>query len=159
MKKLSIVCFMIEISIYTALTDKLRARIYITHKHKNIALPENCGGKQWLPPLRISRWCPTHSRFYLSTFTPIASPYDTLFDTNIRPFLPKLYDIGSSVTKVDLDKLPQSFVLKTNHNCGGVVLVPDKKAFLSDSKTFHKSMQNEYESKLLSLALYNILRY
>ena len=37
--------------------------------------------------------------------------------------------------------MPQSFVLKTNHDGGGVVLVPDKDAFLADSKTFKQAMK------------------
>ena len=63
-----------------------------------------------------------------------------LFETNICPFLPKLYGIYKSVEEIDFDALPQSFVLKTNHDCGGVVIVPDKEAFLGDSKKFGEAM-------------------
>ncbi|TLE08057.1 glycosyl transferase [Helicobacter bilis] len=45
-----------------------------------------------------------------------------------------------SVDEIDFSKLPQSFVLKTNHDSGGVVLVKDKVAFLKDSKSFSEAM-------------------
>ena len=55
--------------------------------------------------------------------------------------MPKLYGIWKSVDDIDFDKLPKSFVLKTNHDCGGVVLVPDKQSFLANKVSFNKSMQ------------------
>ena len=51
--------------------------------------------------------------------------------------MPRFY---KSVDEIDFSKLPQSFVLKTNHDCGGVVLVKDKSTFLKDSKTFNEAM-------------------
>lgn len=74
-------------------------------------------------------------------FAPIASLYELLFETNACPFLPKLYGIWENVADIDFDKLPKSFALKTNHDCGGVVLVPDKAAFLADSKGFKTAMK------------------
>ena len=73
-------------------------------------------------------------------FKPIDTLTQELFDTNSCKYLPKLYAIYKSTKDIDFDKLPNSFVLKTNHDCGGVVLVPDKEAFLKDSKTFTESM-------------------
>ncbi|MGI0405769.1 ATP-grasp fold amidoligase family protein [Helicobacter himalayensis] len=37
--------------------------------------------------------------------------------------------------------MPESFVLKTNHDCGGVVLVPNKQDFLANKKQFQKAMK------------------
>lgn len=37
-----------------------------------------------------------------------------------------LYGNWSDVNDIDFDKLPNSFVLKTNHGCGGVYIVKDK---------------------------------
>ncbi|EAH7450906.1 glycosyltransferase [Campylobacter coli] len=42
---------------------------------------------------------------------------------------------------MDFDKLPNSFVLKTNHDSGGVVVVEDKKEFIRDTEKFYTSMQ------------------
>ena len=72
---------------------------------------------------------------------PIDSLSSQLFDTNTCEFLPKLYGIWKSVDDIDFDKLPNSFVLKTNHDCGGVVLVPNKQDFLANKQLFSDSMQ------------------
>lgn len=40
--------------------------------------------------------------------------------------LVKLYGVWDNVDDIDFDKLPDSFVLKTNHACGTVLLVEDK---------------------------------
>ncbi|WP_394985653.1 ATP-grasp fold amidoligase family protein [uncultured Helicobacter sp.] len=79
-----------------------------------------------------------------------------LFETNICPFLPKLYGIYKSVEDIVFDTLPQSFVLKTNHDCGGVVIVPDKEAFLRDSKKFSEAM--EKLTKHLNTNFYTLYR-
>ncbi|WP_237022150.1 ATP-grasp fold amidoligase family protein, partial [Helicobacter bilis] len=73
-------------------------------------------------------------------FQPIDTLTQELFNTNECQYLPKLYGIYKSVDEIDFSKLPQSFVLKTNHDCGGVVLVKDKESFLKDSKTFNEAM-------------------
>lgn len=75
-----------------------------------------------------------------SLFQPIDTLTQELFNTNSCPYLPKLYGIYKSIDEIDFTKLPQSFVLKTNHDCGGVVLVKDKELFLSDSKSFNEAM-------------------
>ncbi|MCX2717491.1 ATP-grasp fold amidoligase family protein [Helicobacter sp. MIT 21-1697] len=46
-----------------------------------------------------------------------------------------------NIEDIDFNALPQSFVLKTNHDCGGVVLVPDKAIFLQDCKIYKQSLQ------------------
>ena len=89
-------------------------------------------------------------------FAPIDSLTQLLFETNICPFLPKLYGIYRSVEDIDFDTLPQSFVLKTNHDCGGVVIVPDKEAFLRDSKKFSEAM--EKLTKHLNTNFYTLYR-
>ena len=73
-------------------------------------------------------------------FQPIDTLTQELFNANECQYLPKLYGIYKSVDEIDFSKLPQSFVLKTNHDCGGVVLVKDKDTFLKDSKTFNEAM-------------------
>ena len=73
-------------------------------------------------------------------FAPIDSLTDALLKTNACAFLPKLYGIWKTTSAIDFAKLPQSFVLKTNHDCGGVVIVPNKDAFLADKKVFNAAM-------------------
>lgn len=72
---------------------------------------------------------------------PIDSLKSELLSTNSCKFLPKLYDFWRDTSEINFDKLPQSFALKTNHDCGGVVLVPDKEAFLRDKSAFQNAMQ------------------
>ncbi|WP_336595991.1 ATP-grasp fold amidoligase family protein [Helicobacter bilis] len=73
-------------------------------------------------------------------FQPIDTLTQELFNANECQYLPKLYGIYKSVNEIDFSKLPQSFVLKTNHDCGGVVLVKDKDTFLKDSKSFNEAI-------------------
>lgn len=40
--------------------------------------------------------------------------------------LPKLYGVWKRAEDIDFDTLPDKFVIKTNHGCGGVVVVEDK---------------------------------
>lgn len=157
--------------IYTYLADKLKARIYIANKlqgftQDNIGIREreNCSSlnltESWIDKVKckINRkiqklgFIPKTDNLRYSTFTidsillqilqqPIDSLSSQLFDTNACEFLPKLYGIWKSVDDIDFDKLPNSFVLKTNHDCGGVVLVPNKQDFLADKQLFSDSMQ------------------
>jgi hypothetical protein len=45
---------------------------------------------------------------------------------NLEQYLPQLYGVYKSFDEIDLKSLPRSFVLKTNHDSGGVILVQDK---------------------------------
>ncbi|WP_082942567.1 ATP-grasp fold amidoligase family protein [Helicobacter sp. CLO-3] len=118
--------------IYTALADKLKARIYIASKLQNFddsTNNSNLPNKQTM----LNQDSPL--------FAPIDSIHDLLFATNSSPFLPKLYGIWKSVDDIDFDSLPESFVLKTNHDGGGVVLVPDKQEFLTNKKQFKRAVK------------------
>lgn len=42
-------------------------------------------------------------------------------------YLPKLYGVWNRVEEINFDRLPDSFVLKTNHACGTNIIVKDKK--------------------------------
>ena len=89
-------------------------------------------------------------------FQPIDTLTQELFNTNFCPYLPKLYGIYKSVDEIDFSKLPQSFVLKTNHASGGVVPVPNKETFLSDSMGFEKAMDKL--TKNLNINYYTLYR-
>ena len=129
--------------VYTALADKLKARIYIAATL--YPLYENAirGGAECNASLDSSAQ-PTIQALakinLLEPSSPLFAPIDTLgstlLATNICPYLPKLYGIYKSFDEIDFASLPSSFAIKTNHDCGGVVLVPNKQEFLSDQARF-----------------------
>ena len=166
--------------IYTALADKLKARIYIAAKLQdlvnkggghsehnditNIDSTESAGSTNHAQHAKIAQRfqalanSPTFLDFHSSSplFAPIDSLSEILFETNICPFLPKLYGIYKRVEDIDFSTLPHSFVLKTNHDGGGVVIVPDKEAFLGDSKVFGEAMTKL--TKHLNTNFYTLFR-
>ena len=151
--------------LYTALADKLKARIYIAAKLANLDLESEaaCMSKaNQSKELKEKFQALADSPTFLDpkSSSPLFAPIDTLtqllFDTNVCPFLPKLYGIYKSVEDINFDELPNSFVLKTNHDGGGVVIVPNKEAFLRDSKAFGEAM--EKLTKHLNTNFYTLFR-
>ena len=151
--------------LYTALADKLKARIYIAAKLANLDLESEteCMSKaNQSKELKEKFQALADSPTFLDpkSSSPLFAPIDTLtqllFDTNVCPFLPKLYGIYKSVEDINFDELPNSFVLKTNHDGGGVVIVPNKEAFLRDSKAFREAM--EKLTKHLNTNFYTLFR-
>lgn len=63
--------------------------------------------------------------------------------------LVKLYGVWDSADDIDFDKLPESFVLKTNHGCGSVYVIDDKsKANLNHiQQELNKSLSEKYGVK------------
>lgn len=59
--------------------------------------------------------------------------------------LPKLYGVWKRAEDIDFDKLPDSFVMKTNHGCGGVVVVEDKSEL--DTEKVRKEMAEAVSHK------------
>ncbi|WP_390621652.1 ATP-grasp fold amidoligase family protein [Campylobacter volucris] len=108
--------------IYTFLTDKLKARIFISH-----VLSNSVKDYEILSNNSI-------------LFKKIEYIKDELFATNSCKFLPKLYGIYDSIYDIDFKALPNSFVLKTNHDCGGYIIVKDKKDFLRNTNFFSESI-------------------
>lgn len=49
-----------------------------------------------------------------------------LFRKGYDHLLVKLYGVWENASEIDFDVLPNSFVLKTNHGCGDVIVVNDK---------------------------------
>ena len=133
--------------VYTALADKLKARIYIAATL--YPLYENAirGGAECNASLDSSLDSSAQPTIQalaklnlLEPSSPLFAPIDTLestlLATNICPYLPKLYGIYKSFDEIDFAHLPQAFAIKTNHDCGGVVLVPNKQEFLRDQARF-----------------------
>lgn len=54
--------------------------------------------------------------------------------------------VWSRVEDIDFDSLPEQFVLKTNHDSGGVVVCRDKKTFNKEraQEILHKSLKTDY---------------
>ena len=133
--------------VYTALADKLKARIYIAATlyplYEN-AIRDGAECNASLDSSLDSSAQPTIQALAKlnllepssTLFAPIDSLRSTLLATNICPYLPKLYGIYKSFDEIDFASLPTSFAIKTNHDCGGVVLVPDKQEFLRDQARF-----------------------
>ena len=44
-------------------------------------------------------------------------------------YIPKTYAVWKSAEEIDITSLPDTFVLKTNHDCGGVCICSDKNSF------------------------------
>lgn len=57
-----------------------------------------------------------------------------------------LYGVWDKFEEIDFDALPEQFVLKTTHDCGGVVVCKDKSEFdKAEAKTFlEKHLAREY---------------
>ncbi|MGB0128537.1 MAG: ATP-grasp fold amidoligase family protein [Rhodocyclaceae bacterium] len=61
-------------------------------------------------------------------------------------YTPKVYQVGNTFSEIDFSALPQSFVIKTNHDSGSVILVPDKaKLDMERAKTrIERSLARRY---------------
>ncbi|ASQ29973.1 putative two-domain glycosyltransferase, family 8 (DUF4422, ATP grasp domains) [Campylobacter avium LMG 24591] len=110
-------------SIYTVLADKLKVRLFV-----NARLEKNFSFKEFFQEGSF-------------IFKPIDELKEKLFLSNKCPHLPRLYAIYKNVYDIDFSELPNSFVLKTNHDSGGVVVVEDKKKFLRSASEFSSAMQ------------------
>ncbi|MBT0827065.1 hypothetical protein KJQ85_08430, partial [Campylobacter lari] len=74
-------------------------------------------------------------------FDKIDNLNNAIFKTNDCKYLPKIYAIYNNIDEIDFSVLPNSFVLKTNHDWNGVVVVENKKKFLQDFKRKRKSLE------------------
>jgi hypothetical protein len=75
-----------------------------------------------------SFWLRIHSD--LSQWTELADKYkvrDYIKQCGLGHTLVKLYGVWDKAEDIDFDKLPDKFVLKTNHGFSRVILVPEKK--------------------------------
>jgi len=61
-------------------------------------------------------------------------------------YLVKLYQVHNHFSEIDFDNLPQSFVIKTNHDSGTVILVRDKSQldYQATAERIEVSLKNTY---------------
>ena len=61
-------------------------------------------------------------------------------------YLPKVYQSAERFSAIDFDKLPNCFVIKTNHDSGSVILVADKTCVDKEaiSKRINASLRHKY---------------
>ena len=84
----------------------------------------------WENPQDLSEkinWMKFHCN--LSKWTELADKYlvrKYVESKGLEDILVKLYGVWKTPEEIDFDKLPKSFVLKTNNSCGTVLLVKDK---------------------------------
>ena len=71
---------------------------------------------------------------------------DHVANTIGEKYLTKLYGVWDSFGEIDFDKLPDRFVLKTNHGCGYNLLVPNKAELDKEDarKKFEKWMNTDF---------------
>jgi len=88
-------------------------------KRANLKNPQNLNEKVlWLAHnTDTSRWTELADKYRVRKYVE---------DCGLGHLLVKLYGVYDSADDIDFDKLPQSFVFKTNNGCGTVMLVEDK---------------------------------
>lgn len=64
-----------------------------------------------------SRWAELADKYLVRKF---------IEENGFAEYLPKLYGVWDDANKIDFARLPKSFVLKTNHGSGEVIVVKDK---------------------------------
>lgn len=77
----------------------------------------------------------------LSEWTRLSDKYrvrEYLKERGREDLLVKLYGVWENADDIDFDKLPDRFVLKSNHGCGTVIIVNDKSAL--DTSSVRKQM-------------------
>lgn len=76
------------------------------------------------------QWLKLHDRNPL--YTTLVDKYRVkqwVSDRIGEQYVTKTYDVWDSVDEIDLSGLPDRFVLKTNHDCGGIAICGDRAAF------------------------------
>jgi len=61
-------------------------------------------------------------------------------------YLVKMYQVHNHFSQIDFDALPNAFVIKTNHDCGTVILVRDKSKLdqISANKQIEEALRKPY---------------
>lgn len=101
----------------------------------------------WNNPIELNekiRWMQFNTD--ISLWTRLADKYLARFyvaEKGYSDILVKLYAVWDNAYDIDFENLPNSFVLKTNHGCGEIILVKDKNEI--DQKDVRKKMAEYME--------------
>lgn len=108
-------------------------------KKLNLKKPQTYNEKlQWLKLYYRNPDCVTMVDKYLSK--------KYVADRIGEEYIVPLYGVWNSFDEIDFDSLPEQFVLKTTHDCGGVVVCKDKSTFDKEkAKAFlEKHLAHQY---------------
>jgi len=72
--------------------------------------------------------------------------YDYVKKCGLEHILNKRYGVYDSLDEIDLNKLPEQFVLKNNSDSGGFFLCKNKKDFKKGAKRVYKKMKKDYSN-------------
>lgn len=86
-----------------------------------------------------------------SKWTILADKYRVrqfLIDNNLENCLPKLYGVWDKAEEIDWDSLPNTFVMKTNHGSGDVLICKDKHKidYSYWTKKFRRWLKTDFSS-------------
>ncbi len=115
-----------------------------TKKHLNLKNPKDFNEKiQYLMVYK-----------YRKKYGMLADKYlvrDYVKTKGYESLLPKLYGIFNNAEEIDVDNLPNEFVLKTNHGSGGVFICTDKNNFDIDNakEILNKMLKKSFASECL----------
>lgn len=126
----------------TYLSDKEYLELYFKYvmgKKLNLEEPKTFNEKL--------QWLKLHDRNPL--YTKLVDKYEVrkhIAKIIGEEYLVPIYGVWNSFEEIDFSLLPNQFVLKTTHDCGGVVVCRDKKEFdLEQAKLkLNKSLRNNY---------------
>ena len=100
--------------------------------------------KHWINfdrPQNLSQWLLSEMlRPSFKKYAPYADKVDVrnfLINKGLQNILPQCYGVWDKADDIDFDKLPNSFVLKTNHGCGKHIVVRNK-TILDKKETINK---------------------
>ena len=91
---------------------------------------------------------------YREKYGKLADKYEVrkfIKERNYEELLPKLYGVYNNANEIDFNKLPNKFVLKTNHGCGNVFICTDKEKFnFEEAKdVLNKALKKNFARKTL----------
>lgn len=110
-----------------------------TGRNLNLEEPKTFDEKQW--------WMKIHYRHPLMTIC--ADKYrvrEYVHECGLENILNKLYGVYETVDEIDYDKLPNEFILKTNHGCGGNFICTDQQQFPKNktAEILNKKLNENY---------------
>lgn len=127
------------------------AKVYLNRSFK-AAFGRNVDWKQPRTFNEKLQWLKVYDHNPL--YTQLADKYEVrkfVADRVGKQYLIPILGVWDRFKQIDFDSLPQRFVLKTNHDCGGVVICPNKDKFDREAArkklTFHLKKNFYYNGR------------